>query len=256
MTMSTTAVKDVAEPAAVSLPRPRHIAIIMDGNGRWASQRGLPRFRGHRAGVDALRRVIEAAGDLRIPYLTLFSFSSENWSRPADEVAELMRLLKVFVRRHLAELRQNGVRVRVIGGRDNVPADIGRLIEEAETTTAHNSDLNLTVAFNYGGRDEIVRAARRLAEDVAAGRIDPAALTNDRFDGYLDTGGLPDPDLLIRTSGEERLSNFMLWQCAYTEFVFTPVYWPDFGRADLEAAISAYGSRNRRFGGVDTRAAS
>lgn len=256
MTMSTTAVKDVAEPATATAPRPRHVAIIMDGNGRWASQRGLPRFRGHRAGVDAVRRTIEAAGDLGIPYLTLFSFSSENWSRPADEVAELMRLLKVFVRRHLAELRDNGVRVRIIGGRDNIPADIGRLIVEAETTTAHNTGLNLTVAFNYGGRDEIVRAARRLADDVAAGRLHPTALTDACFDGYLDTGGLPDPDLLIRTSGEERLSNFMLWQCAYTEFVFSSVYWPDFGRADLESAISEFSTRHRRFGGVATRAAS
>ena len=229
---------------------PNHVAIIMDGNGRWAERRGLPRHRGHQAGVEALKQTIEAAGDLGIPYLTLFSFSSENWSRPAQEIAELMRLLRFFVRKHLADLHANGVRVRVIGERDGLEPDIVRLIDDAERMTAANVRLNLTVAFNYGGRMEIAQAARALAADVAAGRLAVDDICEATLSRRLLTADLPDPDLLIRTSGEQRISNFLLWQCAYAEMVFTPVLWPDFGRAELEEALADYAGRDRRFGGV------
>jgi len=229
---------------------PRHVAIIMDGNGRWAAARGLPRVEGHRRGVEALRKTVRAAGEIGIGCLTIFSFSSENWQRPPAEVRELMSLLRLFIRKDLAELHGNGVRVRVIGERDNLDPDIRRLLEEAEQLTRGNTNLLLIVAFNYGARDEIARAARRIAERVASGALKPEAITEDMIGQNLDAPDVSDPDLIIRTSGEQRLSNFLLWQAAYSELVFSPVYWPDFDRATLEAAIEEYRRRERRFGGL------
>ena len=229
---------------------PRHVAIIMDGNGRWASARGLPRAEGHRRGVEALRRTIRAAGEIGISVITIFSFSAENWARPASEIGELMGLLRRFIRNDLAELHKSNVRVRIIGEREGLDPDIGRLLIEAEELTRNNSGLTLVVAFNYGARQEIARAARRIAEDVARGVIKPADVTMETIGRFLDAPDLPDPDLIIRTSGEQRLSNFLLWQSAYSELVFVPTYWPDFDRATLEAAINEYQQRERRFGGL------
>ncbi len=224
---------------------PRHVAIIMDGNGRWAAARGLPRGEGHRRGVEALRRTVRAAGDLGIDFLTIFSFSAENWSRPPAEV-----------RHDLADLHRRGVRVRVIGEREGLDPDIRRLLDEAEELTKDNNRLVLVVAFNYGARQEIARAARRMAAAVAAGKLAVSAVTADSLASYLDVPDLPDPDLIIRTSGEQRLSNFLLWQAAYSELVFVPTYWPDFDRAALESAIAEYRRRERRFGGLAARTGS
>jgi len=229
---------------------PRHVAIIMDGNGRWAAARGLPRGEGHRRGVEALRRTVRAAGDLGIGILTIFSFSSENWSRPPAEIRELMALLRRFIRHDLADLHRNGVRVRIIGERENLEPDIRRLLDEAEELTRDNDRLVLVVAFNYGARQEIARAAQRMAAAVAAGDLAISAVTADKLASYLDAADLPDPDLIIRTSGEQRLSNFLLWQAAYSELVFVPTYWPDFDRGALENAIMEYRRRERRFGGL------
>jgi len=229
---------------------PRHVAIIMDGNGRWAAARGLPRTEGHRRGVEALRRTVRAAGDIGIEILTIFSFSSENWSRPKSEVRDLMGLLRRFIRNDLVELHQNGVQVRVIGERDDLDPEIRRLLDEAEQLTRDNDKLTLVVAFNYGGRQEIARAAQRLVEEVVAGRLAPTAITAERLGAALDAPEIPDPDLIIRTSGEQRLSNFLLWQAAYSELVFVPTYWPDFDRTTLESAIEEYRRRERRFGGL------
>jgi undecaprenyl diphosphate synthase len=234
---------------------PRHVAIIMDGNGRWAKSRGLPRAAGHRKGVEAVRRTVRAAIELGLQHLTLFSFSSENWSRPAAEIDDLMGLMRRFIRRDLAELDENGVRISVIGERDRVDPELLVIIDEAVALTSRNTALNLTIAFNYGGRAEIARAARRLAERAVEGAIRPADITPEALSAELDTHGVPDPDLLIRTSGEMRLSNFLLWQSAYTEFVFLDAYWPDFGRELLEQAIDEFRRRNRRFGGVEARSA-
>jgi undecaprenyl diphosphate synthase len=231
----------------------RHVAIIMDGNGRWANERGLPRVMGHRKGVEAVRRTVKAAIDLNISYLTIYSFSSENWSRPADEVSELMSLMKRFIRQDLAELHQNNVRIRVIGERQNVDPELMTLIDEACELTALNTALTLVIAFNYGSRNEIAVAARRLAERVAEGTLRPCDVTQEALAGCLDTAGIPDPDLLIRTSGELRISNFLLWQLAYTEFVFLDVYWPEFGRDHLETALNEFQARDRRFGGLSKR---
>jgi undecaprenyl diphosphate synthase len=245
-------VKDSTETAATREAEdapPRHIAIIMDGNGRWAAKRGLPRSIGHRKGVEAVRRTVRAAIDLGIPYLTLYSFSSENWSRPAEEIDDLMGLMKRFIRRDLAELHQGGVRIVVIGERTNVDPELMALIDEGCELTRANSRLTLVIAFNYGARVEIAKAARKLAEEVAAGRLQPGDITVEAMSGALDTAGIPDPDLLVRTSGEMRLSNFLLWQCAYTEFVFIDAYWPEFGRELLEEALARYRERERRFGG-------
>jgi undecaprenyl diphosphate synthase len=228
---------------------PRHIAIIMDGNGRWAAKHGLPRSVGHRKGVEAVRRTVRAAIELGIPYLTLYSFSSENWSRPAEEIDDLMGLMKRFIRRDLAELHQAGVRIVVIGERANVDPELLALIDEGCELTRDNNRLNLVIAFNYGARAEIAKAARKLAEDVAAGRLAPSGVTVEAMNSALDTAGIPDPDLLVRTSGEMRLSNFLLWQSAYTEFVFLDACWPDFGRELLEEALARYRARERRFGG-------
>jgi undecaprenyl diphosphate synthase len=235
---------------------PRHVAIIMDGNGRWAAARGLPRGEGHRRGVEALRRTVRAAGDLGIQFLTIFSFSAENWSRPPSEIRELMGLLRRFIRHDLADLHRSGVRVRVIGERENLEPDIRRLLDEAEELTKSNDKLVLVVAFNYGARQEIARAAQRMASAVAAGDLMVSAVTADKLASYLDAPDLPDPDLIIRTSGEQRLSNFLLWQAAYSELVFVPTYWPDFDRAALENAITEYRRRERRFGGLVARTAS
>ena len=229
---------------------PEHVAIIMDGNGRWAKARGLPRVAGHRAGVEALRKAVRAAADLGIAWLTVYAFSSENWSRPKSEVSDLMGLLKLFIRRDLADLHQSGVRVKVIGEREGLAPDISALLEEAETLTADNSTLNLVIAFNYGGRDEIVRAARRIAEAAARGALPSEAVTPEVFAAFLDTSGIPDPDLVIRTSGEQRMSNFLPWQAAYSELVFLSCYWPDFTREHLADALRQYAARERRFGGV------
>ncbi|MPZ58490.1 MAG: isoprenyl transferase [Rhizobiales bacterium] len=235
-------------PAASAAPR--HVAIIMDGNGRWAEARGLPRGEGHRRGVEALRRTVGAAGELGIAILTIFSFSAENWSRPQAEIRDLMGLLRLFIRNDLADLHRNNVRVMVIGERDDLAPDIRALVEEAEELTKGNTGLTVIVAFNYGSRQEIARAARALAVEVHAGRLEPKAITADQLGARLDTAALPDPDLIIRTSGEQRLSNFLLWQGAYSELVFVPIYWPDFDRAALEAAIDEYHRRERRFGGL------
>ena len=234
-------------------PGPRHVAIIMDGNGRWAAERRLPRIEGHRRGVEAVRRTVEAAGDLGITHLTLFSFSSENWSRPAEEIRDLFGLLRRFIRRDLADLHKNGVRIRIIGSRTDLNDDIQRMLDDAVELTKENSALNLTIAFNYGSRNEIARAATRIAEEVKAGVLAPEDMTEELFGSYLDTDGLPDPDLLIRTSGELRLSNFLLWQLAYTEFVFVDTYWPDFNKTHFEEAIAEFQRRNRRFGGRTVR---
>lgn len=234
---------------------PAHVAIIMDGNGRWAKARGLPRVAGHRAGVEALRKTVRAAPQLGISFLTVYAFSSENWSRPKSEVSDLMGLLKLFIRRDLAELHQNGVRVRVVGDKTNLQADIRGLLEEAETLTSNNDALTLVIAFNYGGRDEIVRTAQKLALAAVRGEIEVDAITIDRFAASLDTAGIPDPELVIRTSGELRLSNFLLWQSAYSELVFLPCYWPDFSQDHLADALRDFAGRERRFGGVAPREA-
>ena len=232
---------------------PEHVAIIMDGNGRWASARGLPRTMGHRKGVDAVRETVRAAGDVGIKYLTLFAFSSENWRRPEAEVTDLLGLLKAFIRRDLSELHRQNVRIRVIGDRQNLRGDILPLLIEAEETTKNNTALTLVIAFNYGSRDEIARAVVSLAKDVEAGRLRPQDITPALIDGRLDTAGIPDPDLIIRTSGEERLSNFLLWQAAYSEFMFVPDYWPDFSRALFLSALERYAARDRRFGALSAK---
>jgi undecaprenyl diphosphate synthase len=242
--------------AAAGTSVPRHVAIIMDGNGRWAAARGLPRAEGHRRGVEALRRTIRAAGEIGIEVITIFSFSSENWSRPPSEVGELMGLLRRFVRNDLAELHKSGVRVRIFGARDGLDPDIGRLLLEAEELTKDNKNLTLVVAFNYGARQEIARAAKRIATEVAAGRMTLDDVDVPAVSRFLDAPDLPDPDLVIRTSGEQRISNFLLWQSAYSELVFLPIYWPDFDRAALEGAIREYQQRERRFGGLVARTGS
>lgn len=234
---------------------PRHVAIIMDGNGRWAASRGLPRTAGHRQGVEALRRAVKAAADFGIEYLTIYSFSSENWSRPAAEVSFLLELLRRFIRRDVAELHQEGVKITVIGDRAGLDPGIVALLEDAERLTRDNAKLKLVVAFNYGSRQEMTRAARVIAEKVRAGKIDPSDVTPAVIANHLDTGGMPDPDLLIRTGGEQRLSNYLLWQCAYTEFVFVDAYWPDFSRDMFEQALAEYRSRDRRFGGLAVQSA-
>jgi undecaprenyl diphosphate synthase len=231
-------------------PLPRHIAIIMDGNGRWAQARGLPRIAGHRSGADAVHRTLVAAGELGIPYLTLFGFSSENWKRPLDEVDDLMGLLRHYLRREIAELHRNGVRLRAIGELDRLAPDLVAMIANAEALTRDNSAINLTVALSYGGRAEIVAATRAIAAKVAAGSVPVEAVDEDLISSHLFTADLPDPDLLIRTSGEQRISNFLLWQCAYAELVFTKRLWPDFGRSDLEEAIAEYCGRERRYGAL------
>lgn len=229
-------------------PPPVHVAIIMDGNGRWAKARGLPRTAGHKRGAEAVRRIVESARELGISYLTLYAFSSENWKRPAGEVTDLMGLLRLYLRSEVANMHKNGIRLKVIGDRSRLGPDIVALIEDSEAKTAANTALTLVLALSYGGRQELVAAARRVAVDVAAGRLDPDAIDEAAIEGRLFTAGIPDPDLVIRTSGEKRISNFLLWQCAYAELVFLDVLWPDFGRADLEGAIRDFHRRERRYG--------
>jgi len=237
-----------ALPANAELKPPVHVAIIMDGNGRWAKARGLPRVAGHKRGAEAVRRTVTGAAELGVQYLTLYGFSSENWKRPAAEIDDLMGLLRLYLVNEIEDLHQKGVRLRVIGQRSRLQADIVRLIEHAEQHTAANRRLNLTVALSYGGRAEIAEAARRVAEEVRAGRLEPAQVDERRFERFLYTSDMPDPDLLIRTSGEKRISNFLLWQCAYAELVFLDRLWPDFTRDDLEKAITEYHGRDRRYG--------
>jgi undecaprenyl diphosphate synthase len=244
--MSTAPLPANADPT----PGPNHVAIIMDGNGRWAKARGLPRVAGHRRGADAVRRVVRGAGELGIPVLTLFAFSTENWTRPADEVNDLMGLLRHYLRNELDELHKNGARLRVIGNREGLASDIVRDISDAENMTRGNSRIDVNICINYGARAEILQAIRSLARQVAAGELSADRIDEDRFESALLTAGVPDPDLLIRTSGEQRISNFMLWQCAYAELVFVDTLWPDFGKEHLEQAIAEFRRRERRYGGV------
>ena len=233
---------------------PKHIAIIMDGNGRWAKSRSLPRTAGHQQGIEACKRAVRAAGELGIDYLTLFGFSTENWSRPADEVNELMRLLRMYLRSETAELHRGNVRMRMIGERGPLSKDIVELIENAENLTADNTGLNLTIALNYGGRDEILKAAADMARHMQENDIEPTLeLAQEHFSSFLMTRDMPDPDIIIRTSGEQRVSNFLLWQCAYTEFVYTDTLWPDFDKKDLIEAMSEFEGRDRRFGAVSSK---
>lgn len=227
---------------------PRHVAIIMDGNGRWARARGLPRAAGHKRGADAVRRAVEGAVELGIDYLTLYGFSSENWKRPVAEVNDLMGLLRHYLRSEIAELHGRGVRIRFIGERAQLAPDIVALIGQAEQQTYNNTALNLIVALNYGGRSEITAAARSLAQDVANGRRRPEDIDEAVFQSHLSTAGVPDPDVVIRTSGEKRISNFLLWQSAYAELVFIDTLWPDFGKQDFENALHEFHRRERRYG--------
>ncbi|KAA6205976.1 MAG: isoprenyl transferase [Candidatus Tokpelaia sp.] len=227
---------------------PRHIAIIMDGNGRWARLRKLPRMAGHQAGMETLRRIVRHAGQKKLEWLTLYAFSSENWRRPAEEVGSLLALLKLFVRRDLRDLRHNNVKIKIIGDRCNLAADIIALLHEAEEQTKANNGLNLIVAFNYGSRNELVRVAARLAEKAVSGALAPGNIDEALFAAHMDTAGIPDPDLIIRTGGDMRLSNFLLWQAAYAELSFVPCFWPDFSVQDFDAALDAYCKRERRFG--------
>jgi undecaprenyl diphosphate synthase len=234
--------------AATPRPVPRHIAIIMDGNGRWARARGLPRIAGHQRGAEAARRAVIAAAELEVPYLTLFGFSSENWKRPSGEIQDLMGLLRHYLRAEVAELHSNGVRLKVIGDLSRFSSDILDLIAHAESLTQNNARITLTMALSYGGRAEIVEAIRTIAERIACGEIAAEAIDEECVARHLFTSELPDPDLLIRTSGEQRISNFLLWQCAYSELVFTKTLWPDFSKRDLEQAIDEFCGRERRYG--------
>ncbi|MBC8163164.1 MAG: di-trans,poly-cis-decaprenylcistransferase [Roseiflexaceae bacterium] len=225
---------------------PRHIAIIMDGNGRWAKQRGLPRLAGHHAGTENIRRIVSASAELGVRYLTLYAFSTENWTRPSAEVEGLMRILSEFLDRELQNLHREGAQIRHLGRMDNVSPSLRRKIESACTLTEQNSRITLAVAFNYGGRADIIDAVRALVTSGVA----PEAITEAQIDAQLSTRGMPDPDLIIRTSGEWRLSNFLIWQAAYSEYWTTPMFWPDFGPDQLRQAISDYGQRERRFGGL------
>ncbi|MFA7431412.1 MAG: isoprenyl transferase [Rhodospirillaceae bacterium] len=238
------------DPCGGSAIVPFHVAIIMDGNGRWAKARGLPRVAGHQRGVEAVRTVVKAAADLGVTHLTLFGFSSENWRRPETEVSALMGLLRLYLRNEVNKLHKDGIRLRFIGDRARLPGDIVTLMTQAEDLTAGNSALCLTVALSYGGRADIVGAARRLAHAVAEGVLDPDAIDEAALDGALSTAGLPEPDLLIRTSGEQRVSNFLLWQCAYAEMVFVDTLWPDFGAGELAWCVTQFQGRERRFGAV------
>jgi undecaprenyl diphosphate synthase len=234
--------------SSAGAPPPLHVAIIMDGNGRWAKARGLPRTIGHQRGADAVRRTVRGAVELGISYLTLFGFSSENWKRSAAEIDDLMALLRFYLRSETAELDRNGVRIRVIGDRTRLPDDIVTLIDDAEGRTRRNARLNLTVALSYGGRSEIALAARRLAQAVHAGELAVEDVDEAAFARRLLTVDIPDPDVVIRTSGEKRISNFLLWQSAYAELIFFDRLWPDFTRDDLESAIHEFHRRDRRYG--------
>ncbi len=249
MTASPASTTDAALGSGVSAG-PKHVAIIMDGNGRWAKARGLPRSAGHREGVEAARRAVEAARDLDMSYLTLYSFSTENWRRPAGEIRDLMGLLKQFIIDDLPRLKRENVKIRIIGDSDNLDTEFRALVRRAESETKYNDKFHLQIAFNYGGRDEIVRAARAIAEEAKAGRLDVKDIDELRVSQYLDTRDAPDPDLVIRTSGEKRISNFLLWQAAYAEYVFLDVLWPDFTAEVFTHAVDEYCGRERRYGGA------
>jgi len=229
---------------------PRHVAIIMDGNGRWATQRGRPRLFGHHAGAKRVREIVESCPKLGVKYLTIFAFSTENWKRTQVEVAGLMGLFRRYITKETRALAEFGVRVRFIGDRERLDAKLVSLMNKLEEITAENTKTNLTIALNYGARDEVARATKLLAEDVARGLLDPAAVDEETLPKYLDTRVLPDPDLVIRTSGEARISNFLLWQSAYAEYEFTDTLWPDFSREEFASLCASYGDRDRRFGGV------
>lgn len=229
---------------------PRHVAVILDGNGRWARAKGLPRNAGHVKGAQVVEDMLKVADDVGIKYFTVYAFSTENWNRPVDEVTALMGLLRKYMEGSLRKAAKNNVRIRIIGDRTKLSADIIKSIENLERDTSGNTGLNFQIAINYGGRDEIRRAVERIAQKVSDGEIEAGEITEETISKELDTADIPDPDLLIRTCGEQRISNFLLWQLAYTEFYFTPVPWPDFNRAELEKAIDAYNGRERRFGGL------
>jgi len=235
-------------------PLPRHVAVIMDGNGRWAKQRGLPRVEGHRMGVRAVREVVECSRELGIPYLTLYAFSLENWGRPEPEVRTLMALLQEFLVSELALMRKHRIRLRTIGDTASLPFAVRQILARTMSATAENEEMTLTLGLSYAGRNEIVRAVRKVAAEAAAGTLSPESVTEDLFSGRLDTAGMPDPDLVIRTSGELRISNFLLWQSAYAEFVFTDVLWPDFGKPEFLQALEEFSRRHRRFGLTDEQA--
>ena len=229
---------------------PRHVAVILDGNGRWAKSKGMPRNYGHAQGSKNVEKICEEAWRMGIKYLTVYAFSTENWSRPKDEVDALMKLLRNYMKTCLKTAAKNDMKVRVIGDKTRLDDDIRSRIAELEEATKNNGGLNFQIALNYGSRDEIVRAVQRIAADVRVGKMEPEDITSEVISSYLDTHDIPDPDLLIRTSGEERLSNFLLWQLAYSEFYFTDVLWPDFTKEDLVKAIEQYNARDRRYGGV------
>lgn len=229
---------------------PQHVAIILDGNGRWAKAKGLPRNYGHKQGAKAVEDILVVAKDMGIRYLTVYAFSTENWNRPETEVSALMMLLRTYLRSSIKKSMKNNVRCQVIGERSRLSEDIRAAIEELETATAGNTGLTFTIAINYGSRDEIVRAVRKIADRCKNGELNADDITEEMIADNLDTGNIPDPDLLIRTCGEQRLSNFLLWQCAYTEFYYTDVAWPDFDKAELQKAVDAYGNRNRKYGGL------
>lgn len=240
-----------ADPALSAPPGgPRHVAIIMDGNGRWATQRGRPRLFGHHAGAKRVREIVQACPDVGVEYLTIFAFSTENWKRTQVEVAGLMSLFRRYISKETRALSEFGARVRFIGDRVRLDAKLIKLMNELEAATAHNTRVHLTIALNYGGRDEVARATQRLAQDVAAGKLDPDSVDEETLPRYLDTYVLPDPDLVIRTSGEARISNFLLWQSAYAEYEFIDTLWPDFSKEEFAELCAAYGCRDRRFGSV------
>jgi undecaprenyl diphosphate synthase len=243
------------QPVPFPAKSPKHVAIIMDGNGRWASHRGLPRSVGHKAGVEALRRAVKAAGNFGIEYLTIYAFSSENWSRPPAEVSFLFDLLRRFIRQDVAELHRENVKVSVVGQREDLEPGLRRMLEDAEQLTRGNTKLNLVVAFNYGARQELARAVRRMALKIEQGELKSSDVSADLVAAHLDTAHIPDPDLLIRTGGEQRISNFLLWQCAYTEFVFLDEFWPEFSEEIFARAIADYHARDRRFGGLQAQTA-
>lgn len=243
---------DPSQEVAAPPGGPRHVAIIMDGNGRWATQRGRPRLFGHHAGARRVREVVESCPDVGVEYLTIFAFSTENWKRTQVEVAGLMSLFRRYITKETRSLREFGARVRFIGDRVKLDKKLIRLMNELEEATSHNDKVNLTIALNYGGRDEVARATQRLAQDVADGKLDPALVDEETLPKYLDTYVLPDPDLVIRTSGEARISNFLLWQSAYAEYEFIDTLWPDFTREEFGKLCAAYGGRDRRFGAVKT----
>lgn len=229
---------------------PKHIAIIMDGNGRWAKKRKLPRTMGHKAGVETIRRVLKEADKLGIKYMTLYAFSTENWKRPKDEVSALMKLLVQYLRQEIKELHKNGVKINVLGDVSRLPKECQEEIDRAVTKTQNNEGIMMNIALNYGGRDEILRAVKLISEDISKGIIKSSEIDQNTFENYLYTKGIPDPDIIIRPSGEQRLSNFLLWQCAYSEFWYSDICWPDFKETDLHKAIYDFQKRDRRFGGV------